>query len=60
MATKDSTHALRGPALTFVDDPFRAGIEAAMRYESDAIVAMAGRTSVRPARCRRTRERWRG
>jgi guanine deaminase len=33
--------ALRGAALTFVDDPLRVGVEAAMRYESDAIVAMA-------------------
>lgn len=34
--------ALRGAALTFVDDPQRVGAESAMRYESDAIVAMAG------------------
>ena len=34
--------ALRGPALTFTGDPFVAGVEATMRYESDAIVAMAG------------------
>ncbi|HET9862596.1 MAG TPA: guanine deaminase [Steroidobacteraceae bacterium] len=33
--------ALRGAALTFVDDPLRAGVAAAMRYEPDAIVAMA-------------------
>jgi len=33
--------ALRGPALTFIDDPSRAGVERAMRFESDAIVAMA-------------------
>jgi guanine deaminase len=33
--------ALRGPALTFVDDPQRVGVDAAMRHESDAIVAMA-------------------
>jgi guanine deaminase len=32
-------HALRGPALTFVDDPFQSGAEA-MRYEPDAVVAM--------------------
>ena len=32
---------LRGPALTFTADPFQVGIESAMRYESDAIVAMA-------------------
>jgi len=36
--------ALRGAALTFVADPFEVGVDAAMRYESDAIVAMeAGR-----------------
>ncbi len=34
------THALRGPALTFRADPFLKGLEAAMVYESDAIVAM--------------------
>ena len=34
-------HALRGPALTFVGDPFEAG-NGAMHYESDAVVAMAG------------------
>jgi guanine deaminase len=33
--------ALRGAALTFVDDPARVGVDAAMRYESDAILAMA-------------------
>ncbi len=41
----ESTHsslALRGPALTFLDDSARAGNDAAMRYESDAILAMAG------------------
>jgi guanine deaminase len=31
---------LRGPALTFVADPFEVGADAALRYESDAIVAM--------------------
>ena len=33
--------ALRGAALTFVDDPHRVGAAAAMRHEPDAIVAMA-------------------
>lgn len=33
--------ALRGPALTFVDDPFVVGLAAAMRHERDAIVAIA-------------------
>lgn len=41
MATTHSTHALRGPALTFTGDPFVDGVDATMRYESDAIVAMA-------------------
>jgi guanine deaminase len=43
MTTKATTvpHGLRGPALTFTDNPFRVGVEQAMRYESDAIVAMA-------------------
>ncbi len=34
-----ATHALRGPALTFIADPFAGDIAGAMRYESDAIVA---------------------
>jgi len=33
------TAAIRGPALTFAGDPFKDGIEATMRYESDAIIA---------------------
>jgi guanine deaminase len=36
------TTALRGPALTFTGDPFVVGVNAAMRYESDAIISMAG------------------
>ena len=36
--------ALRGAALTFVADPFEVGVDAAMRYESDAIVAMEAGT----------------
>ncbi len=40
-ARKADAHALRGPALTYTGDPFQAGIESVMRYESDAIVAMA-------------------
>ena len=35
------TTALRGAALTFKDDPFSVGVPDAMRYESDAILAMA-------------------
>jgi guanine deaminase len=38
---KAAPSAMRGPALTYADDPFLVGIEAAMRYEPDAIVAMA-------------------
>lgn len=34
--------ALRGAALTFNADPFSVGVEDAMSYESDAIVAMEG------------------
>jgi guanine deaminase len=33
-------HALRGAALTFVADPFDVGVEAALRHEADAIIAM--------------------
>ena len=43
MDTKGGTvQALRGPALTFVDDAFSVGVEKAMRYESDAVIAMSG------------------
>lgn len=31
--------AIRGPALTFLGDPFAQGVETSMRYEPDAIVA---------------------
>lgn len=41
MPTPSPTTALRGAALTFTNDPFDVGVAAAMRYESDAIVAMA-------------------
>lgn len=34
--------AVRGPALTFVADPFLVGADQAMRYEPDALVTMAG------------------
>ncbi len=33
--------ALRGPLLTFTGDPFRDGLARTMKYDSDAIVAMA-------------------
>jgi len=38
--TSSNSHALRGAALTFVADPFEAGA-AALRHESDAVIAMA-------------------
>ena len=41
-ATGAPDTALRGPALTFTGDPFLIGPAAAMRYESDAIVAFGG------------------
>ena len=33
--------AIRGPVLTYTGDAFLDGLESTMRYESDAIVAMA-------------------
>jgi guanine deaminase len=45
MATKarrPQTTAIRGPVLTYTGDAFLQGLEGALRYESDAIVAMAG------------------
>jgi guanine deaminase len=38
----DVTTAIRGPALTFTGDPFIDGVESTIRYESDAIIGMAG------------------
>jgi guanine deaminase len=35
------TTAIRGPVLTYTGDAFLEGLEPSMRYESDAIVAMA-------------------
>lgn len=32
--------ALRGPALTFTDDPFLVGVEKALRFESDALITI--------------------
>lgn len=37
-----STTAIRGPVLTYTGDAFEHGLEATMRYEPDAIVAMSG------------------
>ncbi len=34
--------AIRGPVLTFTDDPFAAGVEQAMRYEPDGLILIAG------------------
>ncbi|HEY6513378.1 MAG TPA: guanine deaminase, partial [Burkholderiaceae bacterium] len=36
------TTAIRGPVLTYGGDAFAQGLEATVRYEPDAIVAMAG------------------
>jgi guanine deaminase len=41
MAAPARLTAIRGPALTYTGDPFQHGLEATMRYEPDAIVAMA-------------------
>lgn len=44
MATQTSrpqTTAIRGPVLTYTGDAFLRGLESTMRYESDALVAMA-------------------
>jgi guanine deaminase len=38
----ESAHALRGAALTFVADPFEVEVDAALRYEPDAVIAMRG------------------
>lgn len=37
---QSGTTAIRGPALTYTGDAFLKGLDATMRYESDAIVAM--------------------
>jgi guanine deaminase len=37
-----ATSAIRGPVLTYTGDAFAEGLERTMRYEPDAIVAMAG------------------
>src|SRR5436189_6341872 len=41
MMPAGATRALRGPMLTFVDDPFVVGDAAALRYERDALVLMS-------------------
>ncbi|TAH36005.1 MAG: guanine deaminase [Planctomycetota bacterium] len=40
-ATGQQATALRGPVLTYTGDAFLKGLESTMRYEPDAIVAMA-------------------
>lgn len=57
MAAPARVTAIRGPALTYTGDPFQHGLEAAMVYEPDAIVAMAeGKiTHFGPARAVRAR-----
>jgi guanine deaminase len=42
MTADSSVTAIRGALVTFSGDPFVEGIAATRRYESDAIVAMAG------------------
>lgn len=43
MSTSDlPVTALRGPALTFVDDPFQVDPADAYRYESDALIVIRG------------------
>lgn len=42
MASTEHKSAIRGLALTFTGDAFALGIDKTMRYEPDAIVAMAG------------------
>ena len=37
-----TTSAIRGPVLTYTGDAYAEGLERTMRYERDAIVAMAG------------------
>ncbi|TFL14590.1 guanine deaminase [Pusillimonas caeni] len=37
-AHRSAAVALRGPTLSFVDDPFQAGDEAALRYEPDGLI----------------------
>jgi guanine deaminase len=41
LPTPSLTTALHGPALTFTGDPFVSGTADSLRYESDAIIAMA-------------------
>jgi len=41
-AASNPTIALRGPVLTYTGDAFANGLASTMRYEPDAVVAMAG------------------
>jgi len=41
-AATSQTTAIRGPVLTYTGDAFVQGLQSTVRYESDAIVAMAG------------------
>src|SRR4029079_7475887 len=40
--TATTPQAIRGATVTYVADPFDAGLERAMRYEADAVVVMEG------------------
>jgi guanine deaminase len=42
MPETSPTHAIRAAALTFTGDAFAEGVERTLRYERDAIIAMAG------------------
>src|SRR5262245_30040792 len=41
-AATSQTTAIRGPVLTYTGDAFLQGLQSTARYESDAIIAMAG------------------
>lgn len=41
-ARDDAVTVIRGPALTYTDDPFLEDLAACRRYESDAAIVMAG------------------
>src|SRR5258705_11538360 len=51
-----TTTAIRGPVLTYTGDAFAEGLERTMRYEPDAIIAMAGGKVTRFGPAREVRE----
>jgi guanine deaminase len=42
MSDPSNTRVIRAPALTFTGDAFTDGVDASLRYERDAVIAMAG------------------